>query len=129
MSVPISRHGARLRAPAGEGRVVFTATLAGQAYARHGTTIDTRLTVIDRIPAEDPRAFPPSPGMAADAAELLDQVSRLVPPRPPVTGASPLPAPAMFPLRVATDARPKAPAPQFNLIKRPAPAPDVVELH
>jgi protein strawberry notch len=28
-----------------KGRVVFTATLGGQAYARHGTTIDTRLTV------------------------------------------------------------------------------------
>src|SRR5438105_1128934 len=49
-----------------KGRVVFTATLAGQAYARHGTTIETRLTVIDRIPAEDPHAFPSSPGMAAD---------------------------------------------------------------
>jgi hypothetical protein len=50
-----------------KGRV-FTATLAGQVYARHGTTIETRLTVIDRVPAKDPRAFPSSPGMAADAA-------------------------------------------------------------
>src|SRR6266446_4667644 len=76
-----------------KGRVVFTATLAGQAYTRHGTTIDTRLMVIDRIPAEDPRAFPPSPGMAANAAGLLDWVARLVPPRAPVTGATPVPAP------------------------------------
>ena len=45
-----------------KGRVVFTATIAGQAYARHGTTIETRLTVIDRVPAEDPAAFPSSPG-------------------------------------------------------------------
>ena len=51
-----------------KGRVVFTATIAGKAYVRHGTTIETRLTVIDRVPAEDPRAFPPSPGMAADTA-------------------------------------------------------------
>ena len=81
-----------------KGRVVFTATLAGQAYARHGTTIDTRLTVIDRVPAEDPRAFPPSPGMAANAADLLDWVARLVPPRAPVTGASPArPPPPCFP--------------------------------
>ena len=64
-----------------KGRVVFTATIAGKAYARHGTSMETRLTVIDRVPAEDPRAFPPSPGIAADAAELLDRVSRLVPPR------------------------------------------------
>ena len=64
------------------GRVVFSAAIAGQAYARHGTTMDTRLTVIDRVPAEDPHRFPPSPGKAATAAELLDQVIRLVPPRP-----------------------------------------------
>ena len=62
-----------------KARVVFSASIAGQAYARHGTTIETRLTVIDRIPAEDPRAFPPSPGMAADTAELLGWVSHLVP--------------------------------------------------
>ena len=48
-----------------KARVVFTAAIAGRAYARHGTTMDTRLTVIDRIPAEDPRRFPPSPGIAA----------------------------------------------------------------
>ena len=80
-----------------KGRVVFTAPIAGRAYARHGTTFDTRLTVIDRVPAEDPRSFPPSPGMAADAAQLLDHVCRLVPPRPPVTGITPLPAPPCFP--------------------------------
>src|SRR6266446_6706984 len=100
-----------------KGRVVFTATLAGQAYARHGTTIETRLTVIDRIPAEDPRAFPSSPGMAADTAELLDRVCRLVPPRAPVTAAAPLPSPAVFPTGTAIAARPKIPAPQLNLIK------------
>ena len=50
-----------------KGRVVFTAAIAGQAYVRHGTSFETRLTVIDRVPAEDPKAFPPSPGMAADA--------------------------------------------------------------
>jgi len=112
-----------------KGRVVFTATLAGQAYARHGTTIDTRLTVIDRVPAEDPRAFPPSPGMAANAADLLDWVARLVPTRPPVTGASPqaLPAPAVFPAR-AIAPRPKPSLPQLGLVKRPARAPDFVEL-
>ena len=38
----------------------------GQAYVRHGTNFATRLTVIDRVPAEDPRSFPPSPGIAAD---------------------------------------------------------------
>jgi predicted RNA methylase len=119
-----------------KGRIVFTATLAGQAYARHGTTIETRLTVIDRIPAEDPRSFPPSPGMAATPAELLDWILRLVPPRAAVTGASPpgsspgqtLPAPAALPVRARNTARPNSPAPQLALVKHPAPAPDVVEL-
>ena len=72
------------------GRVVFSAAISGQAYARHGTTMDTRLTVIDRVPADDPQRFPPSPGKATTAAELLDQVIRLVPPRPAL-GPSPRP--------------------------------------
>ncbi len=110
-----------------KGRVVFTATIAGQAYARHGTTIETRLTVIDRVPAEDPRAFPSSPGMAADAAELLDRVARLVPPRAPVTGASPLPAPVV-PVRADRRRGRSLPRRSSNLVKRPAPAPDFVEL-
>jgi hypothetical protein len=63
------------------GRVVFTAAIDGRVYAGHGTNADTRLTVIDRIPAEDPAAFPPSPGMGSDTATLLDWVTRLVPPR------------------------------------------------
>src|SRR6266436_5551662 len=34
------------------GRVVFSAAIAGAAFAKHGTTIETRLTVIDRLPAD-----------------------------------------------------------------------------
>jgi predicted RNA methylase len=64
------------------GRVVFTAAVDGRIYARHGTTIDTRLTVIDRVPADHPAIFPGSPGMASDPATLLDWVTRHVPPRP-----------------------------------------------
>ncbi|HTZ03407.1 MAG TPA: strawberry notch family protein, partial [Xanthobacteraceae bacterium] len=111
-----------------KGCVVFTAAISGQAYVRHGTNFATRLTVIDRVPAEDPRSFPPSAGMAPDAAELLDRVIRLVPPRLPVTGTTPLPAPAMFPLRSATASRSKAPTPQLALAKRPASVPDAAEL-
>ena len=50
-----------------------------------------------------------------------------MPPRPPVTGASPLAAPAVFPVRAIVP-RPKAPLPQLGLVKRPALAPDFVEL-
>jgi hypothetical protein len=123
-----------------KGRVVFTAALSGQAYARHGTTTETRLTVIDRVPADDQRAFPRSPGMAASAAELLDWVVRLVPPRPPVVGASAVPARGeifgtVIPGRGGAS-RPKAPAPQLDLgsspkqtlTKPPASAPDFGEL-
>jgi predicted RNA methylase len=70
------------------GRIVFSAAVDGRVYARHGTTIDTRLTVIDRVPAEDFACFPPSPGMAADPATLLDWVTRLVPARQAVGPAS-----------------------------------------
>ena len=112
-----------------KARVVFTTTIAGQVYARHGTTIETRLTVIDRIAAEDPRRFPSSPGMAANPSELLDQIARLVPARPPIAAPDPSLAPAVFPPRAVSTTRPKAPArAQLEFSKRPTPLPDVVEL-
>jgi protein strawberry notch len=65
-------------------RVVFSAAIDGAVWARHGTTIDTRLTVIDRLPADDATIFPPSPGVAPDSATLLRWVMDLVPARLPV---------------------------------------------
>jgi predicted RNA methylase len=109
-----------------KGRVVFTAAIAGRAYARHGTNFETRLTVIDRVPAEDPRSFPSSPGIAADAAELLGWISRLVPNRPPVLGTTPQPPRRQF--LPSAPARPKAAAPKLALVKRSAPAPEAAEL-
>ena len=74
------------------GTVVFTAPIAGAVYARHGTVIETRLTVIDKCPPGDPAAFPRSLnialGVAPDAATLLAWVIAGVPPRLPVTSAS-----------------------------------------
>ncbi|GEP59087.1 hypothetical protein RSO01_62530 [Reyranella soli] len=70
------------------GRVVFSAAIHGRVYARHGTAVATRLTVIDRAPAADPGSFPASPGMAPDAAMLLSWVLQLLPPRLPVDGIS-----------------------------------------
>ncbi|EJU11179.1 putative methylase/helicase [Sphingomonas sp. LH128] len=63
------------------GRVVFTAAIDGSVYAKHGTTIDTRLTVIDKLPADDRAAFPPLPGTAPDLATLLGWIEAQVPPR------------------------------------------------
>ena len=67
------------------GRVVFTATIDGSVYAKHGTTIETRLTVIDKLPAEDPAMFSPSAGLAPDVATLLAWIAAQVPPRLPVS--------------------------------------------
>ena len=83
------------------GRVVFSAAVDGRVYARHGTSAETRLTVIDRVPADDPAAFPISPNMASDTAVpvLLDWVTRFVPARHPVT-VIPTVAPATTPTTV-----------------------------
>jgi hypothetical protein len=67
------------------GRVVFSAAIAGSVYQKHGTSFPTRLTVIDKSPADDPGMFPSSPGMAPDAATLLGWIDAHVPPRLPVT--------------------------------------------
>ena len=67
------------------GRVVFTAAIDGSVYARHGTTFPTRLTVIDKIAAEDATVFPASAGAAPDIATLLGWIEANVPPRLPVT--------------------------------------------
>jgi predicted RNA methylase len=75
------------------GTVVFSSAIDGAVYARHGTTIETRLTVIDKRGAGDVTAFPASPGIAPDAATLLRWVQASVPPRLPVpaTSTSPIP--------------------------------------
>ncbi|MBS0278459.1 MAG: strawberry notch family protein [Proteobacteria bacterium] len=70
-------------------RIVFTAAIDGKVYARHGTTTDTRLLVIDRIPANDPALFPPSPGIAPDVVTLLRWIEEQVPARATVTLPSP----------------------------------------
>ena len=54
-----------------QGRIVFSAAIDGRVYARHGTSVDTRLTVIDRVPADDPEIFPACAGKADDVATLL----------------------------------------------------------
>ncbi|MCA0850716.1 strawberry notch-like NTP hydrolase domain-containing protein [Salipiger thiooxidans] len=67
------------------GRVVFTAAIDGAVYAKHGTSIDTRLTVIDKLPADDPFGFPASAGIAPDVATLLGWIESQLPPRLPVS--------------------------------------------
>jgi len=76
-----------------QGQVVFSAAIDGAVYAKHGTTIDTRLTVIDRLPADDIASFPACPGVAPDLPTLLDWVIEHVPPRRAVVGAAAAPPP------------------------------------
>lgn len=68
-----------------QARVVFTAAIDGKVYAKHGTTIETRLTVIDKLPSDDPGQFVESAGKAIDTATLLQWVQAQVPPRSPIT--------------------------------------------
>ncbi|WP_199258227.1 strawberry notch family protein [Paracoccus binzhouensis] len=91
------------------GRVMFTAAVDGAVYAPHGTSIDTRLTVIDKLPVEDPSLFPTSPGMAPDVASLLHWVEVQVPPR----------LPAALP-KVAVSAPAAAPKTVRGYLARPA---------
>lgn len=114
------------------GRVVFSGVLDGAAYARHGTHFDTRLTVIDRVPAADPEVLAPCAEASATVAGLLNKVMRLVPPRPPVTGpvglATALPIPLPVPLpsrRVASPQRAISSVPPAPV---PVPRLDAVEL-
>ncbi|OOO27814.1 methylase [Agrobacterium salinitolerans] len=66
----------------GQGTVLFTAAIDGSIYARHGTTMETRLTVIDKIPAEDPSTFVTSSGTAHDLDQLLGWITDLAPRQP-----------------------------------------------
>ena len=67
------------------GYVRFSCAINGTAYTKHGTTFETRLTVIDKIDAPDAKALPSSAPCAANAAELLAHVNKGVPPRTPVS--------------------------------------------
>ena len=98
-------------------RVVFTAPIDGRAYARRGTTFDTRLTVLDRGGDQPGRVH--AGARVAGAAHLLEALAATLPARRPIEpmpGADlfgPAPAPRPAPARRSRTA---APAPQ--------PAPD-----
>ncbi len=51
-------------------RLVFIAGIDGKVFARHGTSVDTRLLVFDKQPAEDAQSFVSSVGMAPDTSAL-----------------------------------------------------------
>ena len=74
--------------------LVFSAAVSGKVFAKHGTTIETRLTIFDKVAALDPQTLRESVGLAPDLARLLQWVLAHVPPRapteiPPVPPVSP----------------------------------------
>jgi len=64
-----------------KGSLVFTASLAHGFFARHGTSVESRLTVFDKTPDSNPAAFREGFGPIATLEELLSIVQREVPPR------------------------------------------------
>ncbi|TAV42946.1 strawberry notch family protein [Rhizobium leguminosarum] len=70
-----------------KGTVLFTAAIDGSIYARHGTTKETRLIVIDKIQAGDPSKLVTSKGTAHDLETLLTWITGL-PPRAPAAASN-----------------------------------------
>ena len=71
-------------------RILFTSLIDGRLYARRGTTVDTRLTVIERSDKPTFRLDPTT--RASSAAELLDGLGRSLPPRQQPPAAAPFAA-------------------------------------
>ncbi len=72
-------------------QVAFTAPIDGRAYARRGTSFDTRLTVLDRGGEKPGQVYAGHP--VRDAGHLLQVVTSNVPARRPVSGTSVEPVP------------------------------------
>jgi len=101
------------------GRVTFSAAIDGSVYAKHGTTIPTRLTVIDKLPAEDPTVFPTAPGVAPDVTTLMGWLADQLPARLPVDPGIAVP--------VATTLAPRTVRGYVNRAARAAPAAPLAE--
>ena len=100
-------------------RIVFSIAIDGHAYARRGTTFDTRLTVIDRDPANT-QGVPIDAGASVPtAAGLLAAIAANVPQRQPVVpiAAALVPVGDLFghtPARPAPRKRAAATAPSIR---------------
>ena len=104
-------------------RVRFSTAVDGRAYARRGTTFDTRLTVLDRDPEARPDAHFDPDAAVMDAAELLDAIRAADLSRLPAAPAADLfalaGAPALRPAprkRRSARAAPPAPADRWGPI-------------
>lgn len=64
----------------------LSARVPSMAFARHGTTIKTRLSVFDKTPADDREGFPPTEDAPETLQDLLDLLEVRLPPRLAATG-------------------------------------------
>jgi predicted RNA methylase len=121
-----------------QGRLVFTASLARGFFARHGTNVESRLTVFDKIPAETPKQFVSGFGPVADVSDLLALVQSEIPPRAslasaaqhngdaPIQGGAGSIAKPFSPITATRHAPPRlarADSSRRNVVAVPAPAP------
>lgn len=59
-----------------KAKVVLSVGVNGRAYSKHGTTMDTRITVIDKIPSANPADIPCIP-QTLELGEILALIERL----------------------------------------------------
>lgn len=104
-----------------QARVVFTAPIAGSVFAPHGTSIETRLTVIDKLPALEPTCFPAAPSSAPELATLLRWLIDYLPPRAALAAQQPLA------LRPAASRRVAAPGPRLAVARPTEPTGALLE--
>lgn len=83
------------------GTLVATIPMRRGFFRRHGTDVESRLTVFDKTPAARAEGFPVPVGAVQSLQELLERVEELVPSRlrddAPALGTSVAPAPATTP--------------------------------
>lgn len=97
-------------------RIVFSAAVDGSVFKKHGTTVDTRLTVFDKLPADDPSDLSAYRGTANSPEELLELLQEHLPARL----EEPIPLPdAETPHTVSTPPR------QQTLTLPPSPTPAI----
>ncbi|MGM4884854.1 strawberry notch-like NTP hydrolase domain-containing protein [Rhizobium sp. 62_C5_N11_2] len=108
----------------GQGTMLFTAAIDDSIYARHGTTMETRLTVIDKIPSDDPSKFATWSGTASDLETLLSWIADL-PHRTLASAPDSIGAPSNGILRAGTMRPAAVAAPRY----RPTPVDnEIIEL-
>ena len=115
-----------------KSRIVFSAPIAGKVFARHGTTVDTRLTVIDKaIEGSEPDKNEPSTffPMVENLDELQELVCQKIPPRLiNVPSADSTKAPHKSVLKLRNEARAENKAIAVERAKHPFDTAETIEL-